>query len=323
MTVSPAFRVLTAAYLGLILFESLAPLSGWREPVGPVFLVLFEWRYSRFDLAANIAAYAPFGFLLAMSFFPRLNVAGAILAAALIGTGVSFAVEVAQVYLPGRVSSKVDLAANAAGSALGALAALVASRTTILSDLRDAWFTNGRWGDLGIALVALLIIASAKPATPLLGNLGKDAGTLAIVINTTLNCSALGLYLAVIARSRRQALPLLLTLIAAVMGLKLLAAWVLFRNQASGVNVETIMGVAYGFLLCALLVWRRENVLPYCVAALVFALAFTLWHGFSFPQLRADERRYQEVTRLIAEWWTTFALIHLAMRPRAAAIIGR
>jgi hypothetical protein len=277
---------------------------------------LFERRYSRFDLATNIIAYVPLGFLFAMCFFPRLRAIGGIFAALLCGALLSVAVEVAQVYLPGRVSSRVDLLANAVGSAIGALAALSVSHTTLMRRMREAWFIAGGWGDAGIALLALFAISSAKPTLPLMGNLAPNASTLSVVINAMLNCIAVGLFVAVIARSRERTPPLLASGIAALVSLKLLAAWLLFRNSASGLSVEAMMGVGYGVAALALILWRTQNVLPYCVAALVCALAFTQWHALAFPYVRSDdEQRYQEVTRLIAEWWALTALFHLALRP--------
>lgn len=289
-----------------------------------MFSYLFEWRYSRFDLAVNIIAYAPFGFLLALIFFPRLRAPGGILAAVLCGALLSFTIEVAQVYLPGRVSSHVDLLANTLGSAIGALCALVFTRTTLIPRSRESWFVRGIWADAGIVLIALFVISSARPSLPLMGNLAPNAGILSIVINIMLNVLAAGLFIAVIARSRQRAVALMVLLIIALAGLKLLAAWLLFRNSASALNIESAMGIVYGFVLLTLIFWRRADILPACVAALACAFAFTQWHSFAFPYQRLDGielRRHQEVARLIVEWWALAALAHLAWGIRSKAII--
>ncbi|MGH8771000.1 MAG: VanZ family protein [Burkholderiales bacterium] len=318
MSTSAIFRTLALVYFGLILLECLFPFSGWREPSSPLFSFLFERRYSRFDLFANIAAYAPFGFLLAMCFFPRFGATGGVIAALLSGTFVSFALEVVQVYVPGRVSSRIDLLANAGGCAIGALAALAASRTTLVTRLRHSWFAGGGWVDGGIALLVFLVMSTAKPAVPLIGNLAPNAGTFSIVINTMLNCLALGLFIAVIAKTRKRVVPILSMVVIAITSLKLLAVWLLLRNSALGINVEAMMGIGYGFTILALILWRRDDVVPYCAAALVCAFAFTQLHAFTFPYDRTnDEYRYQEVVRLIAEWWPAIALVHLLVRPKA------
>ncbi|HET6756340.1 MAG TPA: VanZ family protein [Burkholderiales bacterium] len=318
VSTSAIFRTLALVYFGLILLECLFPFSGWRDPSSPLFSFLFERRYSRFDLIANIAAYAPFGFLLAMCFFARLSAAGAVIAAILCGAFVSFAIEIAQVFVSGRVSSRIDLLANVGGCTIGALAAVVVSRTTLFARLRATWFAPGGWADGGIALLALFVISAAKPAVPLIGNLAPNAGTFSIVINTMLNCLALGLFVAVIAKTRERVVPILSMLVVAITSLKLLAAWLLLRNSALGINVEAMMGIGYGFTILALILWRRDDVVPYCVAALVCAFAFTQLHAFTFPYDRTnDEYRYQEVVRLIAEWWPAIALVHLLVRPKA------
>lgn len=308
---------LATAYLCLVLLESLAPFTGWREPPAPIMSLLFEWRYSRFDLAANIVAYAPFGFLLTLCFRPKLSAAAAVFAAVVCGALVSFGVEVAQVYLPGRVSSKVDLLANVAGCTVGAIAAIAATRSALVPRMRETWFVKGGWGDAGIALVALFAVCAAKPAVPLFGNLSPDAGTLAVVTNVMLNFAAVALFVSLIAKSREKILPLVIGLVVAVAALKLLAAWLLFRNRATGLNLAALMGLGYGFVIFALSLRRGKNVLRWAAGALVIAFAFTQWHLFEFPYHRNyGQHRYQQVTRLIAEWWALIALGHVALRAR-------
>jgi VanZ family protein len=301
-----------------MLLESLAPFKGWREPPPPVMSLLFEWRYSRFDLAANIVAYAPFGFLLTMFFRRRLPAAIAVFAALACSALVSFGVEVAQLYLPGRVSSKVDLLANVAGSAIGAAIAIVVRRGTLVPSLREKWFVSGNWGDAGIALVALFAICAAKPAVPLFSNLAPNASTLAVVTSATINFTAVALFVSLIARSRDKVVPLVIAFLVAIVALKLLATWLLFRYRPAGLSLESAMGVGYGMVIFLLIFWREKRILPWCVAALLAAFAFTQWHLLEFPYHRGDEQqRYQGVTRLIAEWWALIALIHVALRRSA------
>jgi VanZ family protein len=316
-------RALAFAYLCLILLESLAPFSGWRKPAAPVLTLLFEWRYSRFDLAANIVAYAPFGFLLALWFRRGFSAVASVLFAVLAGSLVSLGVEFAQVYLPGRVSSKVDLFANSAGCLAGAFAAVALARSAVMPRLRNAWFVEGGWGDAGILLVALFAVCAAKPAVPLMSNLAPNAQTLAVITNVALNFTAVALFIALIAKSRERALPLVLALLAAIVLLKLLATWLLFRYRATGLNLEAAMGVGYGLALLAVIFWRARRIAPWCAAALIAAFAFTHGHSLAFPYHRVNEQaRYQEVTRLIAEWWALIALAHLTLRPRRRPIIS-
>ena len=73
---APAQRVptrlpqyLAALYGLMIVYASLEPFSGWMAPLPDAPFFLFEpWpsRITRFDIAINMLAYAPFGFLLAL-----------------------------------------------------------------------------------------------------------------------------------------------------------------------------------------------------------------------------------------------------------------
>src|SRR5690348_15578983 len=103
-------RFLLAAYVLLIVYASLYPLAGWREPGAPVlaFLVAPWPRYvTGFDLAANFLGYVPFGVLCALALYPREAGGRAVLAAFLTGAVLSLAMETAQAYLPARIASNV------------------------------------------------------------------------------------------------------------------------------------------------------------------------------------------------------------------------
>ncbi|HSD43027.1 MAG TPA: VanZ family protein [Burkholderiales bacterium] len=174
---SPLARYLLAAYLLLVVYGSLYPLAGWRDQGLSPFAFLegplpryFTW----FDVAANVAAYAPLGLLAVLAMAPR--VAGA--AAALLGTAgavvISVLLEGAQSYLPDRIPSNADLAANAVGAALGALTGVAVSRHLAadagLHRLRERVFGAGHAVDLGLVLMGLWIFTQLNPETLLFGN---------------------------------------------------------------------------------------------------------------------------------------------------------
>ena len=59
-------RYLALAYLALIVYASLHPFSGWRDPgLSPIYFLTAGWpRYwTAFDLLTNVLAYLPLGFL--------------------------------------------------------------------------------------------------------------------------------------------------------------------------------------------------------------------------------------------------------------------
>jgi VanZ family protein len=112
------------AYLLVIVYASLSPFSGWATPGVPPLAFLDEpWprRWQRFDLLINGAAYLPLGLLLTLATMRWIRPLLAVLLATLAGSALSFGLETAQMYLPGRVASSVDLILNTVGTLLGAL----------------------------------------------------------------------------------------------------------------------------------------------------------------------------------------------------------
>ena len=116
---------LAAAYTLLAVYGSLYPFTGWADSGVPLtaFLTAGWPRYwTAFDLATNVAAYLPLGFLWVAALRQRLPVWAAAAAAIVLGAGLSLALETAQNFLPSRVPSNLDLGTNGAGALLGALA---------------------------------------------------------------------------------------------------------------------------------------------------------------------------------------------------------
>ena len=160
---------LALIYVALIVFASLFPFEGWRaQGISPwVFLTARipppYWTW--FDVNINIAGYAPLGFLLALaclrSGWPR----AAVPVAAASGALLSLSMEFLQIYLPRRVPSNLDLALNAAGALLGALAAALLERLGAIarwSRFRQQWFVPDARGAL--VLLALWPWALLFPA---------------------------------------------------------------------------------------------------------------------------------------------------------------
>lgn len=85
------------------------------------------------DVIINLIGFIPLGFLM-MSFLRAKFQAGTagrlVLLAVSLCALVSFAIEVAQYFLPGRTSSVVDLAVNAAGALIGAWLCRLGSRAS-------------------------------------------------------------------------------------------------------------------------------------------------------------------------------------------------
>lgn len=161
---------LALLYGVLIAFASLFPFEGWRaQGISPlVFLTgpLPPPYWTWFDVNINIAGYMPMGFLLALALgrsgVPR---GWSVPLAWLITSGLSLSMEFLQIYLPRRVPSNMDLALNALGGLLGALAAAGLEWLGVLdrwNQFRQRWFGSEAHG--GVALVLLWPWALLFPA---------------------------------------------------------------------------------------------------------------------------------------------------------------
>ncbi|MBC7780713.1 MAG: VanZ family protein, partial [Proteobacteria bacterium] len=172
----PAARYLLLLLAGLFTYASLRPLRGWRAPPNG-WLALLEQPlyYGGWDTILNVLGYIPFGFLavLALASPQRsrwtawvLGIAGCMV--------YSIGMEVLQTMLPMRTSSLTDVVTNAAGSVIGACAAVgllpwLLSRGGLVG-VRQRHIVAGWRGDLGLALIGFWAVALLAPRTLLFGN---------------------------------------------------------------------------------------------------------------------------------------------------------
>ncbi|MDR2155176.1 MAG: VanZ family protein [Burkholderiaceae bacterium] len=166
---------LALLYATLIVYASLFPFTGWRDQgIAPwAYLQAPLPRYwTRFDVGGNLIGYVPLGLLLTLALaFKRRWLAA--LTAALLAALLSFGMECLQSYLPLRVASNLDLGLNAAGGALGALAAWALERLGVVRRwrlLRARWF--GRESRGALVLLALWPVGLLFPA-PVAFGLGQ------------------------------------------------------------------------------------------------------------------------------------------------------
>ncbi|EDZ98446.1 VanZ family protein [Burkholderia sp. H160] len=161
-------------YTALIVYGSLYPFSGWRSlGLGP-FAYLFDpmpQYLTAFDVVANVLGYMPFGALVVLAVYPRWRGTLAVALAFVLGGLLSSMMEAVQTYLPTRIASNLDLAANTLGALVGA--AMMSPLTGALLDrgllrrLRLVWFERGH---AALAcLVAAWPFATMYPAPRLFG----------------------------------------------------------------------------------------------------------------------------------------------------------
>ncbi|MFO1283680.1 MAG: VanZ family protein [Burkholderiales bacterium] len=289
-------HALAALYALAIALASLQPLDGWIGPpdgsahwlVSPV-----RPRWTRFDVLANLLAYVPFGAFVAL--MPRRAVpARRVAIGALAGFALSFAMESLQAYLPTRDANAIDLAANSAGAFAGAVAAAGFARRprwrAKLSDARRRLFLSGGLGDLGLALLALWLVAQTNPGialfaitfdpAPLAGNARAAASAEAAVVlieaaESAFQTLGVGLFLALLVRHRRHVGAAVLLLIGTALLIKGLAAVALLKSSAweGWLRPGVSTGVAVGALsLTAAIALPRPAMIAACAIALLSSL---------------------------------------------------
>ena len=156
-----------------IVYASLQPFAQWiAPPPGTPFFLFAPWppRWTRFDALANVLAYVPFGFFVAL--IPRRRPAWSRLSVAVAtGAALSFAMETLQMFLPPRDATVVDLLANTAGARPAASRRWRSRAGRALREAirnrRERWFLPGRVGDLGLALLAIWLVVQVNPGIPL------------------------------------------------------------------------------------------------------------------------------------------------------------
>ena len=340
---------LLLGYTLLIVYASLSPFTGWRDPGTAAFAFLTEPlpRYvSQFDLAINVLAYLPVGFLAALAVSPLGRPRLAAICGTVTGIALSLAMELAQGYLPGRICNVLDLLAHACGSLDGALVFVRAGPLRIIRDRFVAWrerrFRPGHLMDVGITLIALWFFSQLDPSLPLLGIVffsdgvqaqlaGMSASSASRVlgpVSVALNFMGVGLTLMLIMRSSRAALVAVAALVCIAVLIKLVAATLLLRAEAAflWVSKEVAVAIALGaiaVMVCAAL--PRSWVRVVCALALLGTIALGLLKpedASSFLSLRLFRWNYLQLLHYtglaaaVAEVWPYAALVFLYLSRR-------
>ncbi|WP_051937758.1 VanZ family protein [Ferriphaselus sp. R-1] len=262
---------LLATYVLFIVYVSLTPFSGWQD-LGlswqDVLTAPLLQTYTWFDALINVLAYLPFGLLLGLILRSHLGAGWSVVLAVTGGAMLSGGMELAQLYLPMRTGSNLDLLTNVGGTLGGALLAVsIAPRIWFaqhLFRLRRRLFGSGN--DFGLTLVALWVFAQINPSLPMLGNVfisevarkpflppPPDIFSWQESLAVTLNLLMLGSLLLMLLRERRHAVIGLVLLLCAVSLTKFIAAAALLKSWALflWLNSEAMLGIAAGLSLLA------------------------------------------------------------------------
>ena len=324
---SLAVWALLLAYASLYPFVPLRPTS--LEAVGAFF------SRPRFvtasDVALNVLAYLPLGMLACLYFRQASERWPAILKAAALGAGLSFAMETIQLFIPNRIASIYDVFANAAGAFCGALVfadPFYSLVTRPLGERRETWVTPGAWGDAALVLLMLWLIAQLNPALPFFGagNIGDDERVEQAILQWVavgLSICGFGLFVSAIVRLATGSLRATLVLLSVALWLKFAAASVLLQPHFAEewLSPGRIGGLAGGLIL--FLPLRRMPRLGRIYLALVMILAGALFSKifgayspveeflrlFRWPHGQLGS--FATLTRFLHELWPVAAIVYL------------
>ncbi|MCR5885159.1 VanZ family protein [Rhizobacter sp. J219] len=164
---------LALLYAALIVYASLSPFTGWKQPAGVPLLGFgnMPWQpyWTWFDVVSNLLGYVPLGALLfGAQVRSGRSVGWSALNTVLAGALLSLCLESLQNWLPRRVPSVADWLLNSCGVVLGILIAITVRALGGVDRwqvLRDRWFVPRSAG--GIALLLLwpvgLLFPTAVP----------------------------------------------------------------------------------------------------------------------------------------------------------------
>ena len=335
-------RQMSYAYSALIIYISLHPFSNWSDPGLPLFFFLdAAWpRYwTAFDLIVNALAYLPLGFLLTLAWRRLPGAWTSACVAFVLGSLLSLSVESIQAYLPGRVSSNLDLLCNAAGSLLGALLARWKGRRFFdyLALMQRAILAPMHHVEFGLILVSLWLLTQLSPETLLFGagdlrHLLPITPALAYAANsffaletsiTVLNMIAIGLISRSLLAGRWLSYLSLCVFFVFALGIRTLGAAILLAPQQAlaWLTPGALLGLLMGSALLATLLFL-PNAWRLALAGLALMSATILVNltppnPYSLAALSVWQQghflNFNGLTRLVASIWPFLALPYLGL----------
>lgn len=166
-------RYLALAYALVVIYASLHPFSGWRDPgLSPLTFLDADWPHywTAFDIGSNVLAYLPLGLLLTLALQRAPGQWLPALGATLLSCLISFSVEAIQSWLPSRVPSNLDLACNTLGAALGAALAQLLGRQLFKAMMHaQRLLAPNQHAEIVVVLVGLWLLTLLSPETFLFG----------------------------------------------------------------------------------------------------------------------------------------------------------
>ena len=292
---------LAIGYALFIVYASLSPFTGWREQGLNFIEVLaapLSLTYTAFDTVVNLLSYLPFGLLAGLMLRARFGAPISAMLALCLGILLSAGMEDLQMYLPGRISSNMDLLSNSMGALAGTLLAMSMSSRRIFSRMtrwRGSLFQHGKEMDFGLALLVLWIFGQINPSLPMLGNVFiSEAARQPFVMlppapfdmwessAVALNLLMLGTLMLTLLRVPRNTLTVLPVVLSMVALAKFVTAALLLKSWALllWINSEAVLGMLLGMLLLLAMLWLPRSAT--IVSGAVVALGYFVIVNFVF-----------------------------------------
>src|SRR3989338_3039364 len=220
-----------------------------------------------------------------------------------LGILLSAGIEYLQMYLPGRISSNMDLLSNSMGALAGTLLAMSMSSRRIFSRMtrwRGSLFQHGKEMDFGLALLVLWMFGQINPSLPMLGNVFISEAARQPFVTlppapfdwwecgaVTLNLLMLGTLMLTLLRVPRNVVMALLAVLSVVALAKFVTAAVLLKSWALllWINSEAVLGMLLGMalLFAALSLPRRVAMISGAAVALAYFAVVNFVFGDNTP----------------------------------------
>jgi VanZ family protein len=317
----------------LIAYASLYPFAPLRPPGDLLGAFFLKPRHIvSFDVWVNVLAYIPFGALACYHFNQRGHERPVVLALFL-AVALSLSLEACQLFIPTRVGTIFDVMANAAGAGLGVLSQVEPGQSLVtrpLAEARDRLFTGGLWGDAGIVLLVLWLLAQLNPALPFFGagNItGSEGEGASLELLTGLaagmSVCAFALFVSTLMRGTEGSLRMTLVLLSVALWFKFAAGSFMLKPHVSleWMSGGRVVGLIAG--LAAFVAMRRLARLARTYLAIVLMLAGALFSKIFGAYSAVEEflrvfnwphgqlAGFATLTRFLHEVWPFAALVFL------------
>ena len=287
--------MLAALYALAVAYASLQPFGPWLPPPpGTPYFLLGPWpaRLPRYDVTINVIAYLPFGFFVAL--LPaRARPWRRIATGFATGAALSLAMESLQMFVPPRDASVSDFVFNSLGALAGACAGAALARSApakrAITAARARWFIPGKLGDIGLALLAVWLVAQLNPGIPLFAVMFETpaqpgapldgAEVLLDAAGSAFQLVGVGLFTTLLLRTRDDARGAVLFLIGAALLAKGCGAVLLLKPSVwqTWIKPGVLIGIAAGALVLPLAMsLPRPAQVATCGIALLASLAAPL-----------------------------------------------